>query len=61
MATMWRNAMRKTMIRALFSALALPLAATTTNLSFIADDYGKALAEAKERKLPMFVEVSAPW
>ena len=32
-----------------------------THLPFIADDYGKALAEAKQRKLPIFVEVSAPW
>ena len=35
--------------------------AATSNLPFIDDDYAKALATAKQRNLPMFVEVSAPW
>jgi hypothetical protein len=35
--------------------------ATTTGLPFINDNYPKALAEAKQRKLPIFVEVWAPW
>lgn len=30
-------------------------------LPFIADDYAKARAEASRRKLPLFVEVWAPW
>ena len=30
-------------------------------LLFINDDFDKALAEAKQRKLPLFVEVWAPW
>ncbi len=30
-------------------------------LPFIADDYGRAVAEAKQRKLPIFVEAWAPW
>jgi hypothetical protein len=30
-------------------------------LPFIADDYPRALAEAKSRKLPIFVESWAPW
>jgi len=30
-------------------------------LPFIADDYGKALAEARSQKLPLFVEAWAPW
>jgi hypothetical protein len=34
---------------------------TKTGLPFIHDDYAKALAEAKQRKLPMFVECWAPW
>ena len=30
-------------------------------LPFIADDYEKAVAEAKARKVPLFVESWAPW
>lgn len=30
-------------------------------LPFIADDYPTALAEARARKLPLFVESWAPW
>ena len=30
-------------------------------LPFIKDDYPKALAQAKARKLPIFIETSAPW
>jgi hypothetical protein len=30
-------------------------------LPFIADDYGKALAEARAQKLPLFIEAWAPW
>jgi hypothetical protein len=30
-------------------------------LPFIHDDYPKALSEAKARKLPIFIETSAPW
>jgi hypothetical protein len=40
-------------------AAALP--ASATGLSWIKDNYPKALAEAKHRKLPLFVEVWAPW
>lgn len=36
-------------------------AATTTSLPWIKDNYAKALAEAKQRKLPIFVECWAPW
>ena len=35
--------------------------AVVSNLPFIDDDYVKALATAKQRNLPMFGEVSAPW
>ena len=48
-------------------ALLLFLAASTsgfairTRLPFIEDDYPRALAEASRRKLPVFVEVWAPW
>jgi hypothetical protein len=30
-------------------------------LPFISDDYPRALAEARSRKLPLFVEAWAPW
>jgi hypothetical protein len=35
--------------------------AATSNLPFINDDYPKAMASAKQRSLPIFVEVWAPW
>lgn len=40
-------------------AAALP--ASAAGLSWIKDNYPRALAEAKQRNLPMFVEVWAPW
>jgi hypothetical protein len=44
------------------AALVLALApAHKTVLPFIEDDYGKALAEAKAKKLPLFIEAWAPW
>ena len=30
-------------------------------LPFIADDYAKALAEARGQRLPLFIEAWAPW
>ncbi|HXK12812.1 MAG TPA: hypothetical protein VMT70_24475 [Vicinamibacteria bacterium] len=30
-------------------------------LPFVSDDYGKALAEARAQKLPLFIEAWAPW
>lgn len=30
-------------------------------LPFIADDYPRALAEAKDKRLPLFIESWAPW
>lgn len=30
-------------------------------LPFIADDYPKAVAEARARKVPLFIESWAPW
>ena len=45
------------------AALLLALAPVPhkTALPFIEDDYGKALAEAKAKKLPLFIEAWAPW
>jgi len=34
---------------------------TRSVLPFIADDYPSALAQARARKLPIFVEAWAPW
>ena len=30
-------------------------------LPFVADDYTKALSEARAQKLPLFIEAWAPW
>lgn len=59
------------------AALAAPVGAATTTapakgtkgaaakwnpvVPFIEDDFGRALALAKERKLPVFIEGWAPW
>ena len=47
----------------LLSALASSTMATMTQgrLPFIADDFAKARAMAGKSKLPLFVEVGAPW
>ena len=39
----------------------LQTARSTQALPFIDDDYARARAEARSRKLPLFVEVWAPW
>jgi hypothetical protein len=39
---------------------AAPLVAGPS-LPFIEDDYARALAEARSRQLPLFVESWAPW
>lgn len=53
--------MRK--FRALGTLLLLSICtvATASNLPFINDDYPKALNTARQRSLPIFVEVWAPW
>ena len=54
----------KTLI-ALAAALAMagmaPDRAPRPAVPFIADDYPRALAEARAKKLPIFVEAWAPW
>jgi hypothetical protein len=46
----------------LLSALATSaLASATAPLPFIDDDFATARAEASRRKLPLFVDVWAPW
>lgn len=46
------------------AALTVPLVAAAEvreALPFIEDDYPRALAEARTRKLPLFVDSWAPW
>ncbi|HET9328238.1 MAG TPA: hypothetical protein VFQ05_15835 [Candidatus Eisenbacteria bacterium] len=46
------------------AALGLASAAPAKHASvlpFIHDDYPRALKEARARKLPIFIETSAPW
>ena len=38
-----------------------PAAAKKPALPFIEDDYPRALAEARSKKVPIFVEAWAPW
>ncbi len=49
---------------ALFVAAAAPLFAAQAarpTLPFIEDDYPKAMAQARSKKMPVFVEAWAPW
>jgi hypothetical protein len=40
---------------------ATPAALDKRALPWIEDDYGRALSEARAKKLPIFVEAWAPW
>jgi len=42
-------------------AAAAEPAAAGKSLPFLSDDYGAALAEARARQVPIFVEAWAPW
>jgi hypothetical protein len=42
-------------------AVAGAATAPTAPLPWIEDDYAKAVAEAKSRKVPIFLEAWAPW
>ena len=65
------HAMRSTIVSALGIALCVstlppgPAAAARSGarhvLPWIADDYARAVAEAKARKVPLFIESWAPW
>jgi hypothetical protein len=52
--------MKKVSIFALF-ALCMAHVVTAAGLPFIQDNYPTALSQGKQRKLPIFVEVWAPW
>jgi len=41
--------------------MALSAVASSTNLPFLRDDFQKAQAQALQRKLPIFIEIWAPW
>jgi hypothetical protein len=45
----------------LLSAVTPVCGATTNGVQFINDDFPKGMAEARQRNLPVFVEVWAPW
>ena len=53
--------MRKFLLGVLLGARAASATASATPLPFLQDDFAKALGEAKQRKLPLFVECWAPW
>jgi hypothetical protein len=55
------EAMKMKRILVLGLATMVSVCALAANLPFINDDYPKALAAAKQRDLPIFVEVWAPW
>jgi tetratricopeptide (TPR) repeat protein len=48
-------------VLSLFLAAWLPTAAPAPSIPFVVDDYRRALAEAKQRNLPLFVDAWAPW
>jgi len=51
-------------MRPLLLALALAAAAPASavgTLPFVADDYARALADARARNVPLVVDVWAPW
>jgi len=58
---MTRARLLPALLAALLSLAAAPAPESTSAVPFVPDDYGKALAEARARKLPLFVEAWAPW
>jgi hypothetical protein len=51
--------MRRLLAIAILGAASLGSASET--IPFIADDYPKAVAQAKAKNVPIFVEAWAPW
>lgn len=60
-ATIARKIMKNAWTFLLLVVVATSAMTATTTLPFIDDNYAKALAEAKQRQLPLFVEASAVW
>jgi hypothetical protein len=50
----------RTVLLALVLAAAAPAGAAGP-LPFVSDDYGRALADARARHVPLVVDVWAPW
>jgi hypothetical protein len=46
---------------ALAALLLLGAFGASADLPFIEDDYAKAMAQAKSKNVPLFVEAWAPW
>jgi hypothetical protein len=44
-----------------FALLLLSSVSTRANLPFIENDYAKAIAQARAKNVPLFVEAWAPW
>lgn len=65
------GAMKNLILALTLAAATLPLVGATPTkgatphkkevLPFIADDYGKAVAQARAKNVPLFVEAWAPW
>jgi hypothetical protein len=51
--------MKRTLLTLLL--IAAPIARAREVLPFIDNDYAKAVAQAKAKNVPIFVEVWAPW
>jgi len=52
--------MKRPILMAMF-ALALTASSAHASLPFIENDYTKALAQARAKNVPLFVEAWAPW
>jgi len=51
----------RTLLAAVLLAAAAPAGAAGTGLPWVRDDYSRALAEARTRKVPLVIDVWAPW
>jgi hypothetical protein len=53
--------LRRAIITAALLLSLAPVARATETVPFINDDFARALAQAKAKNLPIFVEAWAPW
>ncbi len=53
--------MRRTTVAIVFALAAVSASAAKPVLPFIADDYAKAVAQARTKNVPIFVDAWAPW
>lgn len=53
--------MKRTAAAVVFAVVALSASAAEPVLPFVRDDYAKAVAEAKAKNVPIFVDAWAPW